>query len=102
MKKILTFAAAAVLGLCATGCYDDSELTTRVDVLESKVSELETLCKNMNTDISKLKTIMEQYENAVTIISVNEKENGYEIVFSNGKIVTITNGVKGEIGRAHV
>lgn len=98
MKKILTFAAAAVLGLCATGCYDDSELTTRVDVLESKVSELETLCKNMNTDISKLKTIMEQYENAVTIISVNEKENGYEIVFSDGKIVTITNGAKGEKG----
>lgn len=98
MKKILTFAAAAVIGLSATGCYDDSELTTRVDILETKVSELEALCKTMNADISDLKTIMEQYSNAVTVISVTEKENGYEIVFSDGKIATITNGEKGEKG----
>lgn len=98
MKKILTFAAAAMLGLLATGCYDDSDLTTRVDILETKVSDLEALCKTMNTDVSDLKTIMEQYKNAVTVISVTETENGYEIVFSDGKIATITNGAKGEKG----
>lgn len=98
MKKILTFAAAAMLGLMATGCYDDSELTSRVDVLETKVSDLEALCKTMNTDVSDLKTIMEQYKNAVTVMSVTETENGYEIIFSDGKTATITNGAKGEKG----
>ena len=98
MKKILTFAAAAMLGLLATGCYDDSELSERVDVLETKVSDLEALCKTMNTDVSELKTIMEQYKNAVTVISVTQTDNGYEIVFSDGKIATITNGQKGEKG----
>lgn len=98
MKKILTFAAAAMLGLMATGCYDDSDLTTRVDILETKVSDLEALCKTMNTDVTDLKTIMEQYKNAVTVISVTQTDNGYEIVFSDGKIATITNGQKGEKG----
>ncbi len=98
MKKILTFAAAAILGLMATGCYDDSELKTRVDVLETKVSDLEALCKTMNTNVTELQTIMEQYKNAVTIISVTQTDNGYEIVFSDGKIATITNGAKGEKG----
>ncbi len=98
MKKILTFAAAAMLGIMATGCYDDSDLTSRVDVLETKVSDLEALCKTMNTDVSDLKTIMEQYKNAVTVMSVTETDNGYEIIFSDGKTATITNGAKGEKG----
>ena len=98
MKKILTFAAAAMLGLLATGCYDDSELKTRLDVVETKVSDLEALCKTMNTDVTDLKTIMEQYKNAVTVMSVTETDNGYEIIFSNGKTATITNGAKGEKG----
>jgi outer membrane murein-binding lipoprotein Lpp len=98
MKKILTFAAAAMLGLMATGCYDDSELTSRVDVLETKVSDLEALCKTMNTNITELQTIVEQYKNAVTIMSVTPTDNGYEIIFNNGKKATITNGEKGERG----
>lgn len=98
MKKILTFAAAAMLGLMATGCYDDSELTSRVDVLETKVSDLEALCKTMNTNITELQTIVEQYKNAVTIMSVTQTDNGYEIIFSDGKTATITNGAKGEKG----
>lgn len=98
MKKILTFAAAAILGLMATGCYDDSELKTRVDVLETKVSDLEALCKTMNNDVSELKTVMDKYKDAVTVMSVTKTENGYEIVFSDGTIATITNGEKGEKG----
>ncbi len=98
MKKILTFAAAAMLGLMATACYDDSELTSRVDVLETKVSDLEALCKTMNTNITELQTIVEQYKNAVTIMSVTQTDNGYEIIFSDGKTATITNGTKGEKG----
>ena len=98
MKKILTFAAAAMLGLMATACYDDSELTTRVDVLETKVSDLEALCKTMNTNVTELQTIMEQYKNAVTIVSVTPTETGYEIIFSDGKTATITNGTKGDRG----
>ncbi len=98
MKKILTFAAAAMLGLMATGCYDDSELKTRVDVLETKVSDLEALCKTMNNDVSELKTVMDKYKDAVTVMSVTATDNGYEIVFSDGTIATITNGEKGEKG----
>lgn len=98
MKKILTFAAAAMLGLMATGCYDDSELKTRVDVLETKVSDLEALCKTMNNDVADFKTVMDKYKDAITVMSVTKTDNGYEIVFSDGTIATITNGEKGEKG----
>lgn len=98
MKKILTFAAAAMLGLMATGCYDDSELKTRVDVLETKVSDLEALCKQMNNNVSDFKTVMDKYKDAITVMSVTKTDNGYEIVFSDGTIATITNGEKGEKG----
>ena len=98
MKKILTFAAAAMLGLMATGCYDDSELKTRVDALETKVSDLEALCKTMNNNVTELKTVMDKFKDAVTVMSVTPTDNGYEIVFSDGTIATITNGEKGEKG----
>ena len=98
MKKFLTFAAATMLGMMATGCYDDSELTTRVDVLETKVSNLEALCKTMNSNVTELKTVMDKYKDAVSVMSVTKTETGYEIVFSDGTTTTITNGEKGERG----
>ena len=38
--------------------YDDSALTGRVDNLENRVAKLEELCKQMNTNISSLQTIV--------------------------------------------
>ena len=51
MRLKSTFAAFAVISLLLSGCYDDSKLTNRVDILETKVNELEALCKSMNTDM---------------------------------------------------
>ena len=98
MRLKSTFAAFAVISLLLSGCYDDSKLTNRVDILETKVNELEALCKSMNTDMESLKTIMKNYENAVTVTSVDKTENGYTIVFSNGTTAEISNGTKGEKG----
>ena len=55
MKYIVQILAAAILIVSLGGCkYDDSELTGRVDNLENRVTALEELCKQMNTNITSL------------------------------------------------
>ena len=51
--------------LIVVGCskYDDSELTGRVDNLENRVTALEELCKQMNTNITSLQTIVNALQN---------------------------------------
>ena len=58
MKKIIYSLFAAIV-LILNGCsYDDSLLTGRVDNLEQRVTKLEDLCKQMNTNISSLQTLV--------------------------------------------
>lgn len=74
--------------------YDDSALTGRVDNLENRVAKLEELCKQMNTNISSLQTIVtalqkNDYVTNVTPIMQNGKEVGYTITFSKSNPITI-------------
>ena len=58
MKRILYLLfAVSILWNCNSN-YDDSALTGRVDDLENRVAKLEELCKQMNTNISSLQTLV--------------------------------------------
>lgn len=83
--------------------YDDSALTGRVDNLENRVAKLEELCKQMNTNISSLQTIVtalqkNDYVTNVTPIMQNGKEVGYTITFSKSNPITIYHGKDGQNG----
>lgn len=94
MKKIISiFVLASAIAL-ATGCYDDSSVNSRIDILETRVAALEQL----NSDISSLKTIIEGMQNSVCIKSVEPVSNGYRILFSDGESIEIHNGAKGDQG----
>lgn len=97
MKKIMAFAATVFSALLISSCYDDSDLTRRVDVLETKVAELESICKSLNTDVDALKALTANI-NGATISSVEDTENGYVITMSDGRVLNISNGAKGEKG----
>ena len=65
MKKLILYLFSAIM-LVAVGCsesYDDSALVGRVDKLENRVAQLEELCRQMNTNISSLQTIVNALEN---------------------------------------
>ena len=103
MKKLLTFAALlAVVAL--TSCkYDDDDLWNSVHGLENRVAKLEELCKQMNTNISSLQTIVTALQNNVyvtgtTPLMKDGKEIGYTITFSKGNPITIYHGKDGEDG----
>ena len=103
MKKLLTFAALlAVVAL--TSCkYDDDDLWNSVHGLENRVAKLEELCKQMNTNISSLQTIVTALQNNVyvtgtTPLMKDGKEIGYTITFSKGNPITIYHGKDGQDG----
>lgn len=103
MKKLLTFAALLAV-IAFTSCkYDDDDIWNSVHGLEDRVAKLEELCKQMNTNISSLQTIVtalqsNDYVTGVTPIIQDGKEIGYTITFSKSNPITIYHGKDGQDG----
>ncbi len=103
MKKLLTW-AVMVTAIALSSCkYDDDDLWSSVHGLEDRVAKLEELCKQMNTNISSLQTIVEaleenDYVTNVTPVMQDGKEIGYTIVFSKSNPITIYHGKDGQAG----
>lgn len=103
MKKLLTFAALLAV-VAFTSCkYDDDDIWNSVHGLENRVAKLEELCKQMNTNISSLQTIVTALQNNVyvtgtTPLMQDGKEIGYTITFSKGNPITIYHGKDGQNG----
>ena len=103
MKKLLAFAALLAV-VAFTSCkYDDDDIWNSVHGLENRVAKLEELCKQMNTNISSLQTIVTALQNNVyvtgtTPLMKDGKEIGYTITFSKGNPITIYHGKDGQDG----
>ena len=92
MKKLLSL---LLCGLLLFGCsdkYDDSALRNDLNDLENRVTKLEELCKQMNTNISSLQKIVEALQDNLSISKVEQISDGYIIHFSDGSTATIKNG----------
>ena len=103
MKKLFYLLTAAVLLLTSCREYDDSELIGRVDNLEERVTRLETLCNQMNTNITSLQTIVSalqqnDYITSVTPITEGDATIGYTITFTKSAPITIYHGKNGKDG----
>lgn len=86
-------------GLLLFGCsdkYDDSALRNDLNDLENRVTKLEELCKQMNTNISSLQKIVEALQDNLSISKVEQISDGYIIHFSDGSTATIKNGKDSE------
>ncbi len=82
-------------GLLLFGCgdkYDDSALRNDLNDLENRVTKLEELCKQMNTNISSLQKIVDALQDNLSISKVEQISDGYIIYFSDGSTATIKNG----------
>ena len=96
MKKLLSL---LVCGLLLFGCgdkYDDSALRNDLNDLENRVTKLEELCKQMNTNISSLQKIVDALQDNLSISKVEQISDGYIIHFSDGSTATIKNGKNSE------
>ena len=98
LTRSLAVAIAAMMTF--TGCYDDSDLQTRMDQAEADIAELQQLVKDINANISGLVTVVDALKNSDQITSVTPLSDGsgYTITFSKSGTITIYNGKNGVDG----
>ena len=67
MKKVLFFLLLC-MAMCLHSCYDDSALWKSVNDHSARLTKLETLCNQMNSDISTISSLSTStnYQNAAT------------------------------------
>ena len=56
MKKILAYVMSALL---LTACYDDSEMKSRLDKMDQRLTTVESQVASLNTQLTKLQGLME-------------------------------------------
>ena len=96
MKKLLSLVFCGLLLFGCSDKYDDSALRNDLNDLENRVTKLEELCKQMNTNISSLQKIVDALQDNLSISKVEQVSDGYIIHFSDGSTATIKNGKNSE------
>lgn len=105
IKHIKTILAAFFTMFAVISCEQEvADVSDRLDDLEKRVSALEQLCKEMNSNISSLQGIVTAMQTGDYITSVNPvisngKTVGYTITFAKGQPITIYHGQDGSDGK---
>ena len=104
MKRLFTL-CAIVIAVAVSSCskFDDTEIWDKLNDHESRITALEELCKQMNTNINALQTLVEALEKRdyITNVSPVRKDGeviGYTISFADSDTITIYNGENGKDG----
>ena len=112
MRRLLTLSAIA-LAIVASSCskFDDTAIWDKLNEQEQTLNDhekrivaLEELCRQLNTNIDALQTIVEALEKKdyVTNVSPVREDGeivGYTISFANSDTITIYNGKDGVDGK---
>ena len=77
MRKILSLLSVILLTF---GCYDDSDIRNELRDHEERIAQLETLCKQMNTNISALQTIVSTLQKNVFVTAVTPIKEGSDTI----------------------
>lgn len=101
MKKYLL---VYIVALCTLmGCKDNSGLYGLLTDYDLRISELEKLCEDINTNVQSIQVIIEaqqtgDYITAITPIKNGGVEIGYTITFAKHEPITIYHGQNGTNG----
>lgn len=100
MKKTLLFLLSM---LAMVSCYDDARLWEELQKHEERIAALETLCSQMNTNISSMQSVVNALQTndfitAVTPVTEGDVVVGYTITFGKSAPITIYFGKDGEDG----
>lgn len=100
MKKFITILCTTLLAVA--GCQHD-DIWEKLNDHEQRIEQLEKLCRELNSNISALQTILtaiqqNDYVTEVMKIMENGVEVGYSITFAKGGTVNIYHGTDGTDG----
>lgn len=102
MKKLF-FAFLSTILLLQSCEYDDSELRGNITDLQERVTKLELVCKELNTNVTALQTIVQALNSRDYVVNVSSIYSegsviGYSITLFYGGTFTIYNGKDGVDG----
>lgn len=103
MKRALLF-VLSLLVVVSCSKFDDSAIWDELNKHEDRIVKLETLCNQMNTNITSLQTIIialqgNDYVVNIAPIKEGDKEIGYTITFAKSGSITIYHGKDGKNGQ---
>ena len=106
MRKLLSILPTILLCLMV-GCaepYDDTAIREDIEDLQERVTALEEMCREMNSNISAMQSILTALQNndyitSVTPVTEGGKTIGYTITFAKGNPITIYHGTDGKDGQ---
>lgn len=88
MKKISFVGLGLALVVLSAGCQKVNDLEVRVSALEEKTEKIEAAIAQLQAAV----------DGKYAVDAVEEIENGYKIVFTNGKSIELVNGKDGVDG----
>ena len=99
MKRVLIIIVFFITTMLFTGC--NSGYMEDLEKMKERVSALESLCEQLNTNVASLQQLISAIQSkdlisGITSITENGKEVGYKINFFNSPSITILNGVSGQ------
>ncbi len=93
MKTIKTFLLAGMTAILLTTLTSCTDYQDEIDALDVRVTYLEKLVKEVNTDIASLKTIVDALKDNDYITDAYQNEEGdWVITFNKRKAIVIHNG----------
>ena len=98
MKKYFLLALVVLTGIASSCKYDDDELWDNVNDLADRITALETVTKQMNSDIAAMQSVITAMQKQLTVTKVEELTDGYTLHFSDGTKATLKNGTDGKDG----
>ena len=103
MKRFLLSVVCATSLVFSSCQFDDSAIWDKINDHEKRIVALEELCKQMNTNISSLQSIVEalqknDYITNVSPVRKDGEEIGHTITFAYGDTITIYHGTNGKDG----
>lgn len=103
MKKTFQLAIAGIAitigAMAMTGCsYDDNDLWNAIDGVNGRIDTIEQKIGKMNDEINALGIIVNALDQNLSISSITETPDGYEIIFSDGSKAHIYHGKNGTNG----
>lgn len=86
-----------IVSILISGCsYDDTDIWGKVNDLDSRLKEIETITSRLNSEVEAVVNLL---KSSKSLVGVTETSTGYELTFSDGTSVSLKHGKDGSNGK---
>ena len=94
---LLIATGSLLLASCSSNSYDDDKLWSKVNSIENRIGNIETTLSSLNTDLASISSVVTAAEGLLTVTSVRETAEGWQVTYSNGQTFNLNHGSDGSV-----